>query len=63
MRGAQESGLGREMVNLAQGPTIQDWASTDALVSGSTTSGPIVGPKDARKADWSSCLIDLWAQS
>ena len=40
------------MVNRAQGPTIRDWASTDALVSGSTTSSPIVGPKDARRADW-----------
>ena len=37
-------------VNRAQGPTIRDWASTDVLVSGSTTSGPIVGPKDARRA-------------
>ena len=51
VRGAQESGSGREMfVNRAQGPTIRDWASTDVLVSGSTTSGPIVGPKDARRA-------------
>ncbi|RVX07635.1 hypothetical protein CK203_025178 [Vitis vinifera] len=51
VRGAQESGSGREMsVNRAQGPAIRDWASTDALVSGSTTSGPIVGPKDGRRA-------------
>ncbi|RVW84282.1 hypothetical protein CK203_036651 [Vitis vinifera] len=33
-----------------QGPVIRDWASTDALVSGSTSLGPIVGPKEARRA-------------
>ena len=50
VRGVQESGSGWEMVNRAQGPTIRGWASTNALVSGSTSLGLIVGPKEARRA-------------
>ena len=50
VRGVQENGSGQELVNQVQGPVIRDWASTDALVSGSTSLGPIVGPKEARRA-------------
>ena len=50
VRGVQENGSGWELGNRVQGPVIRDWASTDALVSGSTSLGPVVGPKEARRA-------------
>ena len=50
VRGAQVGGSGRVTVNRAQSPVIRDWAFTDALVSGLSSLGPIVGPKEARRA-------------
>lgn len=49
VRDAQESGYSRVTVNWAQSSVIRDWASNDALVSGSTSLGPIVGLKEARR--------------
>ena len=36
--------------NRAQSPAIQDWTSTGELLSGSSSLGPIVGQKEARRA-------------
>ena len=42
--------MGWELGNRVQGPVIRDWAYSDALASGSPSLGPIVGPKEARRA-------------
>ena len=38
------------MVNQDQSSTIRDWASIGKILSGSSSLGPIVGPKEARRA-------------
>ncbi|RVW63202.1 hypothetical protein CK203_058961 [Vitis vinifera] len=63
---AKVEGCAGEWVGLGDGkpgPRSDDpgWASTNALVSGSTSLGPIVGPKEARRLVGLSCLMDLWA--